>query len=250
MPVGHVLVLEDDESILKTLQLLLHEEGYMTFVARSPDEALALLDTTPVQCVLADLFGASPTQLIASAEVVRQRALPIPVGILTAHTLPHDHPDLAPFAFVLTKPFDIDDLLSHIAASINTPLDDTQRAQQTVIERYFAALSDRDWDALIALCTDDVTYALPGESPHATVIMGKAAFRAYTEEVFRSFFDARFTDITIYPTPTGLAARYLGSWRTSEGADASLAGGVRFRFRGDLIAQIGIHLNAAGLSQE
>ncbi len=245
-----ILIIEDDESILETLQMLLEEEGYATCVARLPEEALALLDTTPVQCVLTDLFGTTTPHLIASAETVRLRAFPVPTGILTAHTLPHDHPALAPFAFVLTKPFDIDNLLSHIAAAIAAPLTEEQRALQPIIHRYFAALAAHDLDAFTALCTDDVTYVLPGASLHAAVITGKAAFHAYTATTFQHYPDVAFTDITIYPTPAGLAARYLGSWRTSAGERASLAGGVLFRFRDQQIAQIGIYLNAASMPQQ
>ena len=110
------------------------------------------------------------------------------------------------------------------------------------MQAYVAALGARDWDALVALCTDEVIYHLPGEVPFAGTISGKAAFRAYTEATFRQLHAVRFEEVLVYSRPHGLAARYRSCWETPEEGEVSAAGAVLFGFEEERIAQIGIQL--------
>ena len=141
----------------------------------------------------------------------------------------------------MRKPFDLETLLTSIAACLNIPLTPEQARQAHVIQAYFAALSARAWDALLALCTDEVLYSLP-DSPFACTIRGKAAFRTYTEDTFRQFPAARFEEVLVSSRPHGLAARYRSCWATPEGGEECVAGAVAFEFQGARIAQIGIQL--------
>lgn len=238
-----LLLLEDDEAIIDSLQWLFEDAGYLFTSATTPTTAVQLLDTHTYHCVIMDLFGATQEQRLATAAHISLRAFPTPVGVISAYPLTAEQPELAAYAFVLAKPFDIDNLLSQIAASINIPLNPEQRTQAAVIEAYFAALSARDWEAVMALCADEVTYALQGQQ----TVVGKAAFRHYTEQTFQAFEEALFTNVQIYATPQGLAARYHGSWQTAGQPRSTLTGGVLFRFTGNQIAQIGVHLNLEAL---
>jgi ketosteroid isomerase-like protein/CheY-like chemotaxis protein len=243
-----ILVIDDDVDILKSIEWLLEDAEYLPTLARTLEAGRYILDTTGCHCVVMDLFGHDLAQSIPLAKEVRQQAFPTPVGIMTAHHIPPEQDELREFAFVLAKPFQIDEFLSLIAASLNTPLTAEQHAQAIIVHQYFAALSNRDWDGVAALCTDDVVFASPGETPLSTHITGKAAFRQYTEQTLEAFPEAVFTTMHIYPTPTGLAARYQASWQPPQSTQRhAFSGGILLRFRGEQIMQIGVRLNRAAL---
>jgi ketosteroid isomerase-like protein len=147
---------------------------------------------------------------------------------------------------MIAKPFGLDDLLSQIAAALDTRLDCAEQEQARVVCRYFELLGAREWEALGALCTPDVVYALPGDSPYSTEVRGVQAFCEYTAAIFAHFPNATFDGVSIYSTPNGLAARYQGRWTTPDG-EQQQAGAVTFRFEGERIAQIGVQLDTARL---
>ena len=144
------------------------------------------------------------------------QAHPIPVGVISGWKLQEEEVRQRGFACLVRKPFDLEALLTSIAACLQIPLTPEQARQAPVVQAYFAALSARAWDALLALCTDEVLYSLP-DSPFAGTIRGKAAFRTYTEETFRQFPAARFEEVLVSSRPHGLAARYRSCWATPEG---------------------------------
>lgn len=55
MTQDHVLIVEDDEAVLLTLEQILADEGYALRCARGGEEALALLQTEPFDLILTDL---------------------------------------------------------------------------------------------------------------------------------------------------------------------------------------------------
>ena len=240
---SRLLVVDDDRDIREALCLLLEDVGYEIAVADSRADALAQVDATTFRCILTDAFARTPAGALDSIRPLIERAHPTPVGLLTGWRLPQQDIERAGVAFVATKPFDLDQLLASVAAAIATPLTAERQRQTDVVRAYFAALTARDWDALVALCTDDVTYVLPGATSFSGTIAGKAAFRAYTEETYRHFPAARFWDIAVYAAPAGLAARYQGTWRAPDGNEPRMSGAVHFQFAGERIRQIGVRLN-------
>lgn len=240
---ARVLVVDDDDDIRNALRFLLEDAGYDVTSASSLDDALALIDQEPVQLILTDSFFGRRGNALAALRTLRQRAEPTPVGVVTAWNTSMAEAKRAEFAFVVAKPFDIDQLLTQIAASLRTPLTEQQQRLALVAHAYFAALTARDWDALVDLCTDDVAYILPGPAALAGTYVGKAAFRAYTEETFAQFLEARFEQVQVYASPSGLATRYRGTWRLPDGSQPVLMGAVHFQFEGDRIKQIGVSLN-------
>ena len=242
-----VLIVEDDKDIRDVLHLLLADNGYESVAATSPAAALALMDTELFHLVLTDGFAATSLDVIPSVQFLQQRAHPTPVALMTAWPLADDDVEQAGFAFLARKPFGYDRLLAQVAQAIDAPLSADQQRQTEFVRRYFAALTARDWDALIALCADDVTYVLPSDAPFSSIITGAVAFRAYTEETFSSFPGARFADIQVYASPHGLAARYVGSWRTPDGQEPCLSGTIHFQFAGECIQHIGVRVPGARL---
>ena len=239
-----VLIVEDDPTLRELLALVLRDEGYEPLVAASPVEALALLATEPCHLIVTDLFAHPADDPLASIRDLRERAAGRPVGVMTGRAIAAEEVTRAGFAFLTHKPFNLDHLLLHIAASLARPLSAAEKRQARVVRRYFAALGARDWDALLALCTDTLTYVLPGPAPFAATVRGHAAFRAYTEETYRHFAPVRFSAIQVYATPQGLAARYRSAWQGPTGATLRHEGIVLFAFAGDRIARIGVYVHA------
>lgn len=239
---SEILLIEDDQAIRESLVYLLQDEGYQTQEASTLEGALDLIDRFTFDLILTDLLDHDPSQPLASAVKLRDRAAPTPVAILSAWPTITTSPEAAEFAFVMSKPFDLDVLLTAVAAALHERLspEDEQRAQ--VVLQYFTALSTSNWDALVSICTDDVIYVLPGNSSLSATVEGKSAFRAYSETVFAHFPAARFEPVSIYATPSGMAARYQALWLGEDQNEQQQAGAVVFQFSGLLIQRIGIRL--------
>lgn len=240
---AHVLVVEEDENIRWALRILLEHAEYSVETAPSRDEALTLIAEHTFQLILTDSFAERGSDALRSLQPLCELARPTPVAVVTAWNIKPEDIDGSGFAFVQAMPFDVETLLAQVAAAICLPLTPEQERQATVVRRYFEALSSRDWDGLIALCAPDVTYTLPAPTPFAGVQVGRNAFRAYTIETFAQFRDARFQDVEVYASPSGLASRYRGVWSLADGTQAVMSGAVYFEFDGEFISQIGVLLN-------
>lgn len=239
-----ILLIEDDPGIREALVLLLDDEGYQTQEATTLEEAYDLIDHNTFDLILTDLLVHNQDTPFASVVQLQQRAGPTPVAILSAWRAIQSAPEAAQFAFVMSKPFDLDALLTAIAAALRTSgaLTPEQEQRAQVVRQYFAALSRRDWDALVSLCADDVVYALPGASPLSTTIEGKPAFRAHSEAVFAHFPGAMFDPVNLYATPGGVAARYQARWLGADQREHRQAGATIFQFSGHHIQRVGIRL--------
>lgn len=239
----HLLVVEDDRDIQEALRLLLVDSGYRVTTASSLSEALAFIDSATFQLIVTDAFARNPDSVLSSPQKLLERAHPTPVGVLTGWRLSPRDAKQTGFAFLETKPYDLDQLLALVAAALQTPLTPEQERQAATVRQYFAMLTARDWEAFVDLCADDVTYVLPGATPFSGTIVGKAAFRTYTDETFSAFPEAHFEKVQIYSSPTGLAARFEGWWRAPDGSTPHMSGSTHFQFAGDRIKQIGVKLN-------
>ncbi len=239
-----VLLVEDDPDIRETLMILLHDEGYQTQEASTPEQAFALLDTAAFDLIMTDLLTHDQKHPLTFAVSLRERVAPTPVAILTAWPVAAQSPDVADFAFVMTKPFDLDKLLTAIAAALqkHSSLSPEEEQRAHVVKQYFAALSACDWDALISLCADDVTYVLPGSDPLSATAEGNIAFRDYAASVFAHFPASCFEQVSVYATPGGMAARYQARWLGKNHIEQLQSGAVVFQFTGLHIQRIGIRL--------
>jgi DNA-binding response OmpR family regulator len=116
-----LLVVEHDTGIQDLLAALLTSEGYAVSLAASPDEARRLLDKQTFQLVLTDLFSTNPSDRFGSAEQLRASAHPTPVGVITGWNVEEEEITQHEFAFVLRKPFDVEDLSATITACVRSP---------------------------------------------------------------------------------------------------------------------------------
>ena len=112
---AHVLVVDDDEDILRLLVMRLKARGFRVSAEGSAEEALARIAIDPPRVVVSDirLPGIDGLALFEELRISRPT---LPVILLTAHgTIPDavDATSRGVFGY-LTKPFDSQTLLSKI----------------------------------------------------------------------------------------------------------------------------------------
>jgi len=238
----HLLLVEDDTDTRVILEALLRDEGYEVSQAASPREALDLLHEQVFHFILTDLFVDTPDNPLRSVASLHAQAQPTPIGVMTGWKVSAEAVQRAGFACLIQKPFELDDVLATIASCLHVPLSPAQQRQAEVVERFFAALNERDWEAALNLCTPQLAYYPAADSLYAPLrkLSGRAAYRAYAEDVFRRLALTRFEDMLIYARPKGLVARYTYGWAPPGGAPQRQAGATLFHFSGALISHIGV----------
>lgn len=235
---ARVLVVDDDTELLSIVQEALEEDGYAITPAASLPESLLALEEQLFHFVLTDLFyqpGRSPLQ---SIRPLLAQATPIPVGVLTAWNLPEEDAAQADLAFLLRKPFDLDDLQRRLHAHVHPHV--SRPRQHLVVEAFFEALTTRDWKRLARLCTPDVrlgSLAAPAVAA-ASAPGGLFRLRATLEERFLHLPGYTIEAVQDYRRPMGASARYVARWQGSDGIPHRAAGALHFRFEGERIAQL------------
>ena len=112
---AHVLIVDDDEDILRLLSIRLRARGFRVSTAASAEEALARVAVDPPRAVVSDVRLPGRDGL-ALFEEIRATRPTLPVILLTAHgTIPDavDATSRGVFGY-LTKPFDSQALLEKI----------------------------------------------------------------------------------------------------------------------------------------
>lgn len=237
----HVLVVEDDAELHDLLTLLLREEGYLVTSATALEQAMALLEQHTFHFILSDLFRQAPSDPLINIEPLRERAWPIPIGIMTAWNISEEAAKRRGFACLIRKPFDIDHLSATIATCLNTPLTARQVDQARIIERFYAALNSHNSAAAASLCAEDFTYfpTSLGINPSQTEVRGRATYRAYLEDIFRFYRNLQAEIGSIAAHPRGLAVHHVMRWQGADDAPRHRVSGMIFAFAGDQIAQLG-----------
>lgn len=119
MPAGsRVLVIEDDEPLRELVAILLADEGYRVRAAPAGREALSSLHEWRPHLIVLDLRMPDMDGWAFRAAQRQTGFAEVPVLILTAAGNPERHAE-ALAAPVLTKPFELDDLLAHVRALLN-----------------------------------------------------------------------------------------------------------------------------------
>lgn len=238
-----VLLVEDDGDLRATTELALAEQGYDVTSAASLDEALGLLDRATFWLILTDLFATSGVDPLQSVEELRVRAQPTPVGVVTSWRLTDEGVTARGFAFLLPKPYELDDLFSRVASAATGQLPPERAWQEQAARSYFAALNGRDWQALASLCEPDVEYG-PHETPSLLPsLRQREAFTQHAEQALIRFEGMQFEDVTIYESPQGVAARYTARWPGTDKSERQQSGVIFFGFKEQHIARISVRLN-------
>jgi two-component system, OmpR family, response regulator MprA len=114
-----ILIIDDDPAIRDLANQALQDEGYRAITLASHAEAVRHLAAFRFNLVLADTAGAAKTDAWSALEEVRAAAGETPVLIFSAH-----HPSVFTgyaergFAGVIAKPFDLDELLTTVQATL------------------------------------------------------------------------------------------------------------------------------------
>ncbi|MCK6391230.1 MAG: sigma 54-interacting transcriptional regulator [Azonexus sp.] len=114
-PAAHILVVDDDEDILRLLTMRLQARGFRVTAVTSAEEALTRIAVEPPRVVVSDIRLPGRDGLSLFEEIRRTRPT-LPVILLTAHgTIPDavDATSRGVFGY-LTKPFDSQILLEKI----------------------------------------------------------------------------------------------------------------------------------------
>jgi CheY-like chemotaxis protein/ketosteroid isomerase-like protein len=239
-----LLVVEPNPDIQGILREIFTEEGYDASFVPSMQEALSLVDKEVFQLILADLFVGRSKHSFTEAHILRRRALPTPTALMTTQNLLFEEVQRDGFVFLIHKPFDLEELLAEITRALQRPLTPEQQRQALLVERYFAALNERDWQGVADLCTEDVVYYPPGDDlpPSARKIKGKAAFCAHLEQLAQHMA-FRIEEELVYPRRKGLAARYMNHAVGADSTTEHYTGAILFHFAGECIRQIAVSVN-------
>ena len=115
-PAKRVLLVDDDEGILVSLQCALEHEGYEVILARDGAEALARIERDVPDLVVLDVVMPRRSGLMVLDRIHRFHHGSPPVILLTGNDEPR-HREFATsrgVAAFLPKPFDMRDLLSAV----------------------------------------------------------------------------------------------------------------------------------------
>jgi CheY-like chemotaxis protein len=240
-PSTSLLVVESIPALRAALMALLAEEGYVPTSVSSLEEALAALERQTYALVLADLFAGVSRHAFTPAHILRRRAQPIPLGLLTTQAQVLEDPHQAGFAFALPRLVEPSVLLTEIAAGLNTPLSKQQQHQAQIIQRFLKAWSMQAWREMLLLCTEEVVCYPSGLFGGRTgsPIIGKLALLARLTQVRRAYHRMRIESQGIYSQPHGLAVRYMGSVAAFGKSWEWVYGVLPFTFASERICQIG-----------
>ena len=219
-----LLLVEDDPGVLSLVREVLEEEGYDVTPATSLPKSLTELEEHLFHFILTDLFSKSGQNYpLQSIQPLLARAAPTPVGVMTAWPVPAEAATQTDLAFLLRKPFDLDDLLRELDTKLRSRV--SSHSQEQLVEQFFKALNSRDWTRLAQFCTPDMALAR------------RPSFLEIVTQCMRCLQDYRFEDVQFFARQDGVAARYIASWQASNGR-LHRAGSLYFRFQGERIAQI------------
>ncbi len=115
---GPILVVDDDESILAVVKMVLEDEGHSVLLARDGSEALALLESTRPRLILLDL---RMPNVNGSQFAKAYRKGPGPHASIVVLTAGRDAPEAAAAAGAsdyLRKPFDVEDLVRIVSSLV------------------------------------------------------------------------------------------------------------------------------------
>lgn len=241
---ARILVVESVPSLRTILLALVTEEGYVATGLASLEQTLRELEKQSYDLILADLYAGVSKYSFAPAHLLRRRAQPIPLGLITTQLRVLKDPHAAGFAFALPRPLDVSLLCTEIAAGLKQPLRGEQQRQAQVLEQFLTAWSLQAWRSMLNLCTEGII-CYPSSLfplPAGTLVQGKLAVLGLVTSIRRRYQSLRIEAQQVYSRPHGLSAHILGytaevgkGWKSFSGADL-------FAFEGEHICQIGLPL--------
>lgn len=183
-----ILVVDNDQSLLRLMKMRLEAAGYQALLASSGAEALTRSHETACDLAIVDLQMAGMDGLTLLQELLRQHA-DLPVMILTAHgTIASAVEATKRGAYdYITKPFDAKDLLHRIdkALEVRRLKGEVAQLRSFVQERYHfdniiasSAVMQQILRQVTQIAMTDSAVALYGESGTGKELIAKAIHAA------------------------------------------------------------------------
>jgi hypothetical protein len=125
----------------------------------------------------------------------------LPVILCTAWLLAETDVRKEGFAALVRQPFDLDHLVTTVAACLNQPWSPAQLRQAEVVKHYAASFLNQDVEAVLALYTEEVLFLpwMVSAYPFAHPVRGKAAVRLYLQEMWQYFGAFQMDVVNLYP---------------------------------------------------
>ncbi|WP_027857286.1 sigma 54-interacting transcriptional regulator [Marinobacterium jannaschii] len=176
MSQGHILLVDDDPSLLKLLSIRLEASGYQVTCAESARVALTQLDDS-VDMILTDLRmeGMDGMALFSTVQKLRPE---LPVVIITAHgSIPEavTATQQGVFGF-LTKPIDREQLLETIDSALEGKRNRCADWRKEIIARSDAM--DQVLDQVQRIARSDVSVLISGPSGSGKELLARALHKA------------------------------------------------------------------------
>ncbi len=114
-----ILLVDDEVEFVKTLAERLQLRGFQTEIASDGNDALTIMNTSPFDIVVLDVFMPGMSGLEVLKEI-KKKASRIPVILLTGHGAKKEGMEgmsLGAFDY-LVKPIDIDELIKKVNAAV------------------------------------------------------------------------------------------------------------------------------------
>lgn len=228
-----LLVVEDDEDVRELIVGLLEDEGYAITQAASLAEALARLRQQLFQGILTDLFATSPRQPWQSVQPLLREARPMPVGVLTSWNVTPEEITRRGFAFLIKKPFEVDELLEQVANVAHPTFPPAQQQQAQIIQHLVMALNQGDWPVLRSLLTEDTIYYLlrPRHPALPKAVQGRERVIAFVQGWLERVPDWQLEGFQVFRGRPDMGARFqwsLPGWMAA-GSAASVQPSSIFR---------------------
>ncbi len=119
-----ILVIDDEELIIKSLSILLEKDGYEVFVAKNGQDAIVMIEEGDFNLILSDIRMPGINGSEAVEQIYKQlqagNRKRIPVIFISGYVdekVENEVKKLNPVAFIY-KPFDIDNLIDKIKKTI------------------------------------------------------------------------------------------------------------------------------------
>jgi CheY-like chemotaxis protein len=215
-----ILLVGADPAMQLLLQQALAEMGYASTRASSLGQALRLLHQQAFDLVVTDTFSRTGQEVLSPLRPLLALSHPLPVILCTAWPLAETDVRNEGFAGLVPQPFELDQLVTMVAACLNQPWSPAQLRQAEVVNRYVESFHKQDIEAVLALFTEEVLFLpwMVPTYPFARPVRGKAAARVSLQEMWRYLGAFQMEGVHLYRCPHGVAARLLVRWHDPSGA--------------------------------
>ena len=113
-PHQRILVVDDADALRRLMQIILEDEGYVVIATAVQADAVALLREVAFDLVITDSFSSHPSGAFINSAVLLAAAEATPVALFSAHRMELEPAQAAGFRDLITKPFDIEELVQQV----------------------------------------------------------------------------------------------------------------------------------------